>query len=82
MRETTGYLAAGLVSIVNALDPSTIVLGGGVLAGYPDLLPRLARQIRSHALTAAVEGLRLVPAALGAESGVVGSAAFALDSAG
>jgi glucokinase len=77
VQETTGYLAAGLVSIVNALDPSAIVLGGGVLAGYPSLVGELGREVRRRALPAAVQGLRIVAAALGAESGVVGAAAFA-----
>ena len=77
VRETQGYLADGLVSIVNAIDPAVIVLGGGVLGGYPSLVAALARDVRSRALKAAVDGLRVVPAALGPESGVVGAATYA-----
>jgi glucokinase len=79
VEETTAYLVAGLVSIVNAIDPAAIVLGGGVLAGYPSLVNVLEREVRPRALPAAVEGLRIVPAALGAESGLVGAATFARD---
>jgi len=74
---TVAHLADGLVSVVNALNPSTIVLGGGVIAGYPRLVPRLERDVRGRALAAATRELRIVPAALGAESGVVGAAAYA-----
>lgn len=77
MEETRDYLAAGLVSIVNAFDPAKVVLGGGVLSGYPWLVPALEREVRTHALAAAVRGLRIVPAALGPQSGIVGAAAFA-----
>lgn len=74
---TREYLAAGLVSIVNAIDPAMIVLGGGVLTGYRSLIDDLARDVRPRALAAAVDGLRIVRAGLGPESGLVGAAAFA-----
>ncbi len=77
VRETTAYLADGLVSIANALNPSTIVLGGGVVSGYPSLIGTLQAEVRRRALPAAVKGLRVVPAALGGESGLIGAASFA-----
>ena len=82
VKETAGYLVAGLVSIVNAVDPATVVLGGGVLSGYPGLIPTLAREVRARALPAAAKGLRIVPASLGPESGLVGAATFAAAAAG
>lgn len=77
VRETTGYLADGLVSIVNSLNPAMVVLGGGVLDGFRSLVPSLRRQVRARALTAATARLRIVPAALGPEGGLIGAAAFA-----
>ncbi len=74
---TSDYLADGLVSIVNAVNPSTIVLGGGVMQGYPSMVPEVERAVRPRALAAAVDGLRIVPAELGGSSGLVGAAAFA-----
>ena len=74
---TVAHLCDGLVSVVNALNPSTIVLGGGVIAGYPRIVPRLEREVRGRALAAATRQLHIVPAALGGESGVVGAAAYA-----
>jgi len=81
VEETMGYLVCGLVSIVNGINPKTIVLGGGVLGGFPTFLASVAHQVRARALPAAAEGLRIVPAALGAESGVVGAAAYAREAA-
>jgi glucokinase len=77
VEETMGYLVGGLVSIVNGLNPQRIVLGGGVLEGFRSMVPKLERQVRRRALPAAADGLRVVPAALGGESGLVGAATFA-----
>ena len=77
MHETARYLAAGLVSIVNGIDPAVIVLGGGIVSGFPWLVPAVERDVRAHALRAAVRGLRIVPAQLGGDSGLVGAATFA-----
>jgi glucokinase len=75
--ETAAYLSDGLVSIVNGLNPSAIVLGGGVVAGYPSLAATLEAEVRRRALPAAVERLRVVAATLGGESGLIGAASFA-----
>ncbi len=77
MRETGRYLAAGLVSVVNGIDPAVIVLGGGIVSGFPWLVPAVDRVVRADALRAAVRGLRIVPARLGGDSGLVGAATFA-----
>jgi len=77
VEETMSYLVGGLVSIVNGLNPQRIVLGGGVLEGFRSMVPKLERQVRLRALPAAADGLRVVPASLGGESGLVGAATFA-----
>ena len=38
VEETGRYLAAGVVSIVNAFNPCVMVLGGGVIEGIPELI--------------------------------------------
>ncbi len=75
--ETARYLAAGVVGIVNALNPCLLVLGGGVVQGLPVLLSMLQGAVRANALTAAVEVLRIVLSALGDKAGVVGAAGLA-----
>lgn len=77
VEETALYLGAGVVSIVNALNPCLFVLGGGVVEGLPDLVPMVERAVRAHALKAAVEALRVVRSLLGGEAGVLGAAALA-----
>jgi glucokinase len=77
VEETALYLAAGAVGIVNAFNPCLLVLGGGVIVGLPFMVTLIESTVRARALQAAVEGLRIVTAALGDKAGVVGAAAMA-----
>jgi glucokinase len=76
-KETGRYLAAGVVGIVNAFNPSLLVLGGGVIEGMPELVGVVEKGVRGHALSAAVQPLRVLRAALGGDAGVVGAATMA-----
>lgn len=77
VEETAQFLAAGLVGIINAFNPCLIVLGGGVIQGLPEYTFLVERIIHFKALEAALEGLRIVTAALSNKAGVVGAAALA-----
>jgi glucokinase len=75
--EKTGrYLAAGVVSVVNAFNPCMVVLGGGVVEGIPELIQTVRDIVPSMALKAAVDGLQIVKAKLGGEAAVVGAASL------
>jgi glucokinase len=68
-------LGVGLVTIVHALNPEVIVLGGGFgSAGFDVLAPIAERELRSRSFEASLEGLRITAALLGAEAGAVGAA--------
>ena len=77
VKETGGYLASGVVSIVNAFNPCIVVLGGGVIEGIPELIPIVNDITRSTALETNVENLKIVKAALGGDAGVIGAASLA-----
>jgi len=77
VKETGRYLAAGLVGIVNAFNPCLLILGGGIIEGMPELIKIVEKEVREHALSAAVEPLRVLRAALGGDAGVVGAATLA-----
>ena len=79
VEETAQYLAAGLVSIINAFNPCLLILGGGVILGLPEYATMVEYAVRQNALPTAVEGLRIVIAALGDKAGVIGAAALARD---
>lgn len=79
IKDTTKYLAAGLVSIVNAFNPCLIILGGSVILGLPDIVTMVDKQVREHALKTATENLRISIGSLGNKAGVIGAAAMARD---
>jgi len=79
VEDTGRYLAAGVVSIVNAFNPCVLVLGGGVIEGIPELIQMVKESTRNRALEATVEKLEIVKAALGGDAGVIGAAALAQD---
>lgn len=80
--ETSRYLAAGLVGVVNAFNPCMVVLGGGVMDAVPEYLAAVTEPVRARALEAATGELSVVAAELGPDAGAIGAAAFAREHAG
>ena len=72
-------LTAGCVSLVNAFNPCRLILGGGILDGLPEWMPLIEQGIQQSALKAALQSFAVVPAQLGKEVGVIGSAAVVFD---
>jgi glucokinase len=75
--ETGRYLAAGVVSIVNAFNPCIVVLGGGVVDGIPELVQIVKDIVPTMALGASVEKLKIVKATLGSDAAAIGAAVLA-----
>jgi glucokinase len=78
MESVAGALIAGAVSLINAFNPCRLILGGGVITGMPELIGRIDQGVRRTALSAACSYLRVLPAALQTDAGVIGAAALAL----
>ena len=67
------HLGAGIASFVNVFNPELVVLGGG-FARAGDLLFEPARQyVAEHALSPARDEVKIVPALLGVEAGLIGA---------
>jgi glucokinase len=75
--ETGRLLGSGLVSLVHAFNPRRLILGGGVIDGLPELVAAAEAELRARAMAVFLEDLEILPAALGAEAGVVGAGLFA-----
>jgi len=52
----------------------------GIIEGMPQLIERIENGVKKYALKAATENLKVLPAKLHNDSGVIGAAAFALHS--
>jgi glucokinase len=77
VRQAAVYLGIGLTNIVNIFNPDTIVIGGGV-AKMGELLLEPARQVvAERAFKLPASAVKIVPARLGDDAGVLGAALFA-----
>ena len=74
------YLGIGLAGLVNVLNPEVIVIGGGASAGWDLFMPEVRKQVRERAFQRPAERVRIVPAALGDDAGILGAAKVALRS--
>ena len=76
--EVGRYLGAALANLVNVLNPEMIVIGGGVAQAGDVLFDPIRREIHRRALDVLTKHLQVLPAQLGEQAGLVGSAALAL----
>lgn len=77
VEDTGKYLAAGVVSIVNAFNPCCLILGGGVIDGIPDLIQMVKNSLKSSALEVSVSELKILKGSLGSNAALIGSANLA-----
>ncbi|MCL0092022.1 ROK family protein [Dehalococcoidales bacterium] len=71
------YLGVGMVNLVNIFNPEMIIVGGG-MAQMGELLLNPARQVvTERAFKLPAQAVRIVPAQLGDNAGVLGAAIFA-----
>lgn len=78
VEETARYLGIGIASIVNIINPEMVILSGGMTAAGDLLFKPVRKYARKYALEAAIRGVRIVPAKLGGNTGVLGAAATVL----
>jgi len=71
-QEVVEYLGAGIASLVNLLNPQTVILGGGVVYGAKYLIDEMRSVLDKRAMAASLEGLQIVRATLGEEAALLG----------
>jgi glucokinase len=74
------HLALGIVAIITILGPELIIIGGGVSKAGDFLFQPLRQEVRRHIKVVPVESLRILPAALARNVGILGAAAVAFGS--
>jgi glucokinase len=66
--------------MLNVLSPQRVVLGGGVVEAFGDvLLDRVRRSAHDHCFAIACESTEIVLAELGDDAGVLGASELARD---
>lgn len=82
-KKATKYLGVGIGSIVNFLNPEMIILGGGVVEALDDtFLDNIRAAAEKYALPNTLDGVQIVRAKLGDNSGILGAAALARQRSG
>jgi glucokinase len=67
-------LGRAIANATTLLNPSRVVLGGGVLRGCPNLARIVRAQVMERTARAARAGVEVVPAELGDDAGLLGAA--------
>lgn len=77
--QVSEWLASALASTAWLLNPDAFVIGGGVAKAGRFLFDPLKEKIKSQVSDVIAQDLKILPAFFGNESGIIGSAAQALD---
>ncbi len=79
--ETSDYLAAAAVGLVNAFNPERLILGGGLLAHWPELALGVPGALSERCQPPAARAVTVTFAALRHHASVIGAATLAAASA-
>ena len=82
VRITGEHLGYAVAILLNTLNPSAVVIGGGVAGGFDALEPHMRRAVARHAFRETIAAARIEPSRLGNDAGVVGAAMLARDAGG
>ncbi len=78
LAEAMAYLGVGMANLVNLFNPELIVIGGGLTNMGEGLFGPVRRAIERRAFPAAARAVKVVPAELGDDVGVLGAVAVAM----
>jgi predicted NBD/HSP70 family sugar kinase/putative N-acetylmannosamine-6-phosphate epimerase len=79
LRQYAAHLAVGAGSIIQLLDPSLVILSGGIAQNNPFLVEDLEAELQKNVTVRALRKLRVEVSALGYYGGVLGAAAAAAE---
>jgi len=72
------YLGIGLTTLIYIFTPEAIVIGGGISASAEFFLPAAEAEITKRVLPSSRSGLKIIPAKLGNQAGMIGAVKLAL----
>jgi glucokinase len=79
MHEIGRRLGAGIGSLVNVFDPELVVIGGGFSSALDLLLDSAREVVAQEALSPGRDLVRIVPAELGPDAGLIGAGLVGLE---
>jgi predicted NBD/HSP70 family sugar kinase len=79
LREAGGFIGLALANAVNLLNPSLVVIGGGLATAGAPLLDGIRESLARDTMTGIAEDLRLAISRLGPEASALGCALLAME---
>lgn len=79
LRDAGRYLGIAVAGVINLLNPSAVVLGGGAIQSGAALWDAMLTEVHRRTLESSLATVRLVRGALGGDAGAMGAVALALD---
>ena len=76
-KRTGEHLGNALTGLVNILNPEKIIMGGGIAQSGRLLFDPMVATLKKKAFPIAASSVKVVPAALGVDAGLIGAAALA-----
>lgn len=76
--EAAQTLGGQIANAANLLNPQRIVLGGGTIHAYPDMVDMVRQQVQENSLSIISQELTVERTALGADSALLGAALLAI----
>lgn len=76
--EVGRYLGIGIANLVNAFNPSLVVLGGVLTLAGPYILPRAQKEVNARALAAARKGIQIALSTFKSDACVIGAVTLVL----
>ena len=74
--QSFGYLGLGIANLVNIMNPRVVVLGGGIVNGWPESIAVVKKAVTQYARETARQNLMIVPSTLGEQAGILGAAEY------
>lgn len=74
--EVAVHIGTALTGLINVLNPEKVVIGGGISKAGRFLFEPIRRVVQQNAFKVATDVCRIVPARLGDNAGVIGSAGY------
>lgn len=73
------YIGLGLVNLIHILEPSLVLIGGGVSQAGDWLFEPIRRTVHERVMSPVFRSVQILPAALGEDVGLLGAAALVLE---
>jgi predicted NBD/HSP70 family sugar kinase len=81
IEEAGGLVGRAVASVVNLMNPSTVVVGGGLTRAGSAFMDSLRKTVQSSTLWLALDGANIVTSQLGEREIAIGAATLMLESA-